>query len=79
MKMKKEHLDFLREALYPLDTYERRQAYINAGRSSMRYRWDLCYAAKLSQWISDNLYAYLNDSHIDTALRNLVADLEEPK
>lgn len=25
----------------------------------------------------DEVYAYLNDNHIDTALRNLVADLKE--
>ena len=41
-----------------------------------RLRWDLLYAAKLSPWICDNLYPYLNDSHIDTALKSIINELE---
>jgi hypothetical protein len=41
----------------------------------MRYRWDLLNAAKIegntSKWISDNIYPYANDSHIDTLLRRI--------
>ena len=53
-----------------------RTAYANSGLSDMRFRWDLLYAAKLSPWISANLYHYLNDNHIDTALRNILKELD---
>lgn len=42
---------------------------------TMRIRWDALYAAGLSQWISDNLYSYMDDTHIDTALRNIVKEI----
>ena len=51
--------------------------YKKQGLSAMRYRWDLLHATELT--IGDgigvmgdiNLYAYLNDNHIDTALRKI--------
>jgi hypothetical protein len=60
MKIKPEHYEYLRKAL------------ANSGltpESTMRQRWDALYAAKLSPWICANLYDYMNDVHIDTALR----------
>jgi hypothetical protein len=45
--------------------------YIKNGLSLMQFRWDISYAAIGSKWICDNLYPYLNDTHIDTALRRL--------
>ena len=46
----------------------------------MRVRWDCLYATKIK--IGDGigqdglpLYAYLDDSHIDTALRHIMTDL----
>lgn len=41
-----------------------------------RYRWDLHYAAGLTRFVCDNLYSYVNDTHIDTALRRIVGELE---
>ena len=89
LKIKKEDLEVLRNAVTPLDTPERRQAYKerrfpNADRCKdvdMRYRWDLLHASTLK--IGDgagmpgdlNLYAYLDDSHIDSALKSLVPAL----
>lgn len=90
MKIKDDDLNVLRGAITPFDTPERRRLYLdgdfhNAAHCKdldMRYRWDLLYASKLK--LGDgvgiegdlNLYAYLNDSHIDTALRSLVPKLE---
>jgi hypothetical protein len=42
----------------------------------MRLRWDLFHKATPSFWICDVLYPYLNDSHIDSALRSIVAEIE---
>lgn len=91
MKITDEHLAALRAAIVPCDTPERREAYLrgdfhNADRVKdldMRYRWDLLYASGLK--IGDGvgmeglpLYGYLNDDHIDTALRSIVPVLAKP-
>lgn len=44
--------------------------------TAKRHRWDLCYAARLSPWICANIYSYADDTHIDTALRSIVSELE---
>lgn len=89
LKITPDDLAALKAAVAPLDTAERRQAYIEnnfprADRTKdkdMRYRWDLLYASQLR--IGDgvgmqgdlNLYAYLNSDHIDSALRSFVKPL----
>jgi hypothetical protein len=76
MKMKPEHYTILEQAIRPvLNTYPHiHEDYQLKGLSDMRYRWDLLYISKLK--IGDGvgtsglpLYAYLNDTHIDTALK----------
>ena len=42
---------------------------------AMRFRWDLFIAAELSTFASDELYQYLNDDHIDTALKSVIKEL----
>jgi len=73
MKMREEHYAYLQKAIAPLDTEELRSYYRNAGLSDKRYRWDLHYRAGLAKWTCDELYPYLNDDHIDTALRKICA------
>jgi len=69
MKMKLEHYNYLFEQIKKV---ENKETFKNdCLLSPMRYRWDLLYAAKLSTWICNNLYSYLNDDHIDTALRKI--------
>ena len=42
-----------------------------------RIRWDLLWMTVDSQWICDNIYPLgMNDTHIDTALRKIVRELE---
>lgn len=80
MKMKPEHFQQMKEAFAVLDTEVLREAYrkgtfkrADAVKDlDKRYRWDLFYAAALPV---QELYAYLNDDHIDTALRKLVKPL----
>ena len=45
------------------------------GDLEMRMRWDMLRAAVGFEWVSDNLYTYANDDHIDTALRALQREL----
>lgn len=89
LKIKETDLETLRAAIAPLDTIGRRAAYLtgnfpNADRckdKDMRYRWDLLWATRIK--IGDgrgvpgdlNLYAYLDDTHIDSALRHIVTPL----
>lgn len=44
------------------------------GWSDMRLRWDAFRFAKVggnsTSWLCSNLYPYLNDAHIDSALRH---------
>lgn len=88
MKIKDADLQALRAAVCPLDTDARRNRYrrgdfphaTRVKDLSKRYRWDLIHDSGLK--IGDGvgmsglpLYAYLNDDHIDTALRSLVPDI----
>lgn len=83
MKIKPEHLATIQFAISLKDTEQVRQQYRtgNFPRAdkvkdlNKRYRWDLLYACVGSQWVCDNLYPYMNDSHIDTALRSIVKPL----
>jgi len=78
-----EELNTLRSLIAPLDTEQVRQAYRERRFSradsvkdlDMRYRWDLLWASRFSP---SEIYARGGiDSHIDTALRRIVAPLEE--
>lgn len=81
-KITPEHYEHLRDLIVPLDTRERRQAYVDgrfpgAARTTHpahRYRWDLLYAAGVpaGSWVRDTLYPYLDDSQIDSALRRIL-------
>lgn len=76
MKIKPEHYAVLKQAVDSV--LERvtniRSEYQAKGLSDKRYRWDLLYATKIK--IGDGrgmsglpLYEYMDDTHIDTALR----------
>lgn len=54
----------------------RESEWIAAGMSGRRYRWDIVRAAGLIPYICNTLYRYANDTHIDTALRVIVRELE---
>lgn len=41
-----------------------------------RIRWDLARASGLTPFFCDTLYKYMNDGHIDTALRSAVKDID---
>lgn len=77
MKMTNEHYSYILSELDTLlDIHETtleevKKDYTAKGLSMERMRWDLTYYAKLTPWICDNLYNYLNDGHIDTALRRM--------
>lgn len=77
MKMLKEHYDEIRNRCSEYDTEDRRALYRASNLTAKRYRWDVAQIAfgdlpgGFSRWVCDNLYSYLNDTHIDTALRKV--------
>jgi hypothetical protein len=61
-----------------IDMYERRD--IPRAESvrdiNKRFRWDMFRLGGLTSWTCDTLYPYLNDDHIDTALRHVFRGIE---
>jgi len=81
VKITPEHYTAIKEAIKPLDVEANRRHYRKNGLSDQRYRWDLLRSTLIDgkggiRWICDALYPYLNDDHIDTALRSIVPPLE---
>lgn len=78
MKITSEHFTYMRQAIAAISPEQReaiRESISHDPRvkdTDMRFRWDLFYAAKLSRWACDNLYSYCNDTHIDSALKQIV-------
>ncbi len=81
MKITKEHYDFLNKEInhvlikYPnlVDEYENGH-FARADRTKdlqKRFCFDLLYGAGLTKWVCDELYPYMNDDHIYTALKNI--------
>lgn len=79
LKIRDEHFDTIADAI---DALARTNppawdAHLASDLSDKRKRWDAMWAARLggdsSRWICDNLYDYLNDDHIDSALRKIMA------
>lgn len=85
MKIKPDHYAHLRDAISPwvpqliqhhANLSARKQAGDNSVKDvSKRVRWDALYAAKLSVWVCDTLYPYMDDTHVDTALRSIMREL----
>lgn len=92
LKIKAEHLAVLKTHLPSFDTPENRALYLarQVPRADLvkdwdkRYRWDVFHAIGRAlnphgpgtKWCCDELYPYLNDDHIDSALRSIVPPLE---
>ena len=82
LKITQADFDALAGAVAPLDTPERRAAYLRGdfpradvcGDRDKRYRWDLVHA---SGFRVVDLYGYLSDPHIDSALRRIVRPLDD--
>lgn len=74
MKITPEHYEILKGHIEEsLKTFpETLDAYLKAGNSAKRYRWDVLWHAKCSEWICNTLYKYIHDEHIDTALKAIL-------
>jgi len=84
MKITQIHYDTIKDQISSIWTSEKHESYrahiIADGKAKdveKRLRWDWSYRAKTTKWICENLYGYLDDSHIDTALKSIVRELEK--
>lgn len=76
MKMLPEHFDELKMLIECIDTPDRRVMYEAFGITydSTRYRWDCVWAVprEARTPLFDRIYAYADDTHIDTALKRII-------
>lgn len=81
MKIKPEHYEVIRTAIdaLPKDKLSKHKEALKGDARvkdiDKRFRWDCLDVAVKAVWICDNLYSYMDDTHIDTALRAVVKDL----
>jgi len=82
LKIKKEHYDHMQAEITRaladagVTPKELREEYTRTGLSEKRLRWDAFHAAKLNGFLCSTLYLYLDDSHVDSALKQIVRELE---
>ena len=85
MKIKKEHFDHLQTSINQvLDQYNDQGQLVAEYEQGLfprsektkdlqrRFCFDLLYGAGLTKFVCDELYSYLNDDHIYTALKTIV-------
>ena len=87
LKIQAGHLQYLRDLIQPLDNTANREIYkagkfVNADKVQdlyKRYRWDLFWQglrnSNNTDFLTKVLYSYLNDAHIDNALKYVVKPL----
>jgi hypothetical protein len=80
MKIKKEHYEYMKAEIskVPCKVNDHRTWLIaNAKFNDLETRlaWDFFHAAKLDKFACDNLYAYCDDTHINTAIKKIIKDI----
>lgn len=81
MKIKDEHYKQIVRGLESIEARLRFSMgeYQAAGHSTQRFMWDGLRSAKINgnstKWICDELYTYMDDNHINSALRSAYAEL----
>lgn len=80
MKIKQEHYEVLKQGMDKVNKLHpgAKIYYADKGLSAMRFRWDCLHCAERmgsvpSDFICKVLYKYLDDTHIDTALKSITA------
>lgn len=90
MKITPEHYAFIKAAVQNKFTvslvndhrtfiefeWKRDQVKFDSENVEKRLRWDLLWLSVTSAWICANIYKYADDTHIDTALKKIVKELE---
>lgn len=78
MKIKPEHYKHMEDTICTVSGEQANNHYQGLKQSlpgkdiEMRFRWDLFYFCMLDRFACTELYKYMNDDHIDTALKSIV-------
>lgn len=80
MKITPEHYSILRASILPLaPSFPAHREFLRSEGKSMdiekRLRWDAFHSTRYAGILSD-LYTYVDDTHIDTALRSIMREIE---
>ncbi|HET8689718.1 MAG TPA: hypothetical protein VFM18_24190 [Methanosarcina sp.] len=79
LKIKPEHYEVLKNAFQDLNKQMNldhvKSQYMTTGHTELRFRWDMFWYIKMSGWVCRELYPYLTDDHIDSALRKIFEEL----
>ncbi len=70
MKMTKIHYLLLEKHITTSPIFKQKAEYKFSGRTERRYRWDCVWSANIGGFLNE-LYEYLNNDHIDTALKKI--------
>lgn len=83
MKITPEHYAFIKDAIqnkFTVSLVNEHRTFIEAENKAKdvekRLRWDLLWLSVKSDWICANIYKYADNTHIDTALKKIVKELE---
>lgn len=81
MKITAEDYQYLKQKIEPLRSQfpaalEAYKANPKIKDAHKALRWQALHAAGLTPWVCTALYGYLNDDHIDTALRAVMAEIQ---
>ena len=82
MKISPNHYQHMKAAIAaiatPVKIAAHRKFIVNEGKAQdveKRLRWDMSYYSGLTPYICDNVYSYADDTHVDTALRQIMREL----
>lgn len=82
MKIRPEHYEVMRLAIQRITPDMRAHVAAKAATDprvkdlAKRIRWDLLWLTGLTKWLCDTVCPYADDTHVDTALRAIVKELE---
>ncbi len=78
MKVQPEHYAMMRDAMRTAlaEIPAGRLAAFREANTEKRFRWDLARFAHLIPFITSEIYPYADDTHVDTALRAIVRELD---
>ena len=87
LKIKPEHFENIRDyisvllknrpdliTLYEHGNFARSESVKDLNK---RFRWDMLWYTTNAQWVCDTLYTYLDDTHLDSALKQIVPTIEK--
>lgn len=82
MKIKSEHYNRIKQAIEAIPEQTRKNHYESLKSDTRikdidkRFRWDCFNYAGLTSFACNTLYNYLDDNHIDTALKSIIKEIK---